>query len=286
MRPRAITRGDLSGSWRDGHGAGRDLAATGSLTLSQRPAGSWACRRASNTPAAIMNAPPTTGDAALAVMPPGAAVKSLDSVVGARRVLSGSCAGRHEAVARSAPRAIGEQGAAIARVPAFSFNHVPVGSKWSAAETTPQHQWLNQPSENPLRCLVAREPTLSRYRRRGKRAGKAPVYVPQNAREGTSIAQPVLIEQAGCRMRRRSRQRARFKEEADACCIGGQIHFEIRGYSGTVNLSPFDQTSIRPSRLLRPLQDWNFRTANFIGADGRAGRPRCRRGFAEETDSQ
>jgi tetratricopeptide (TPR) repeat protein len=136
--------------------------------------------------------------AALATMPPDSAVKSLDSGLGypagsivppapgdTKRLLDP----RHEPMANSVPP--------LPAYPTSAPNHAPVSLTGPPAESAPQHQWLNTPSNDPLPMPAGPGASIVPLpNSQGAAPGNAPVFTPRNAQEGTSIAQPVLIQQS------------------------------------------------------------------------------------------
>jgi tetratricopeptide (TPR) repeat protein len=227
--------------------------------------------------------------AALAVMPPGAAVKSLDSVVGTPGVSYPAPAPGDTKRLLDPRREPSEN--KVPPLPAYppsASSHAPVGLNGPPAETTPQHQWLNQPSENPLPMPGGAGANIVPVpNAEGNAPGKAPVYVPQNAREGTSIAQPVLIEQSWVQdaATQPAAGTVQRKKQTHAAS-GAKSTSKSEGYSGTVNLSPFDQTvdSTEPASSPAPgLRISGLRISSEPMGE-LAAQVQAR--FAEETDSQ
>jgi tetratricopeptide (TPR) repeat protein len=224
--------------------------------------------------------------AALAAMPPDAAVKSLDSGLGypagsyappapgdTKRLLDP----RHEPRANGMPP--------LPAYPPSASSHAPVGSTGQPAETTPQHQWSNEPSNQPLPmpggtgANIVPVPNF-----KGAAPGNAPIFIPQNAREGTSIAQPVLIEQSWTQdASMRPAAGAARKEKQTHASSGTRSAAKSQSYSGTVSLSPSDQTvdSTEPTSSPDPTPGLRI-TSEPMGA--LAAQVQAR--FAEETDSQ
>ena len=124
--------------------------------------------------------------AALATMPPDSAVKSLDSGLGypagsiappapgdTKRLLDP----RHEPMANSLPP--------LPAYPTSAPNHAPVSLTGPPAESAPQHQWLNTPSNDPL--PMPGGPGVSIVplpNSQGAAPGNAPVYASAKCARG------------------------------------------------------------------------------------------------------
>ena len=133
--------------------------------------------------------------AALAAMPPDAATKSLDSGLAyppeasrapapgdTKRLLDP----RHETLPNQLPP-----------LPSYApLSQAPVGNS-NIPAVTPQGQWLSHPPNNPLPMPAgAGADPVSPQNAQGTAVRNAPVYVPQNTRQGTSAGEPVLIQQS------------------------------------------------------------------------------------------
>ncbi len=260
--------------------------------------------------------------AALATMPADSAVKSLDSGLGypagsiapaapgdTKRLLDP----RHEPAANSLPP--------LPAYPTADANRAPVGLAGPPAESAPQHQWLNAPSNDPLPMPGGTGANIVPL---PNAQGIAPVYSPQNAQQGTSVAQPVLIQQSwthlvttwpevsathrrkkahrhpstyGASARTRSAARARTAARARAAARG-RTTLRARAASGT-RMAPSARTAASPHRYagtvkLPPSEQTIASTEATVAAPGLriASAPmgplaaQVNARFAEETDSQ
>ncbi len=137
--------------------------------------------------------------AALAAMPPGSAVKSLDSGLAfpagsyrtpapgdTKRLLDP----RNDPLPASTVPPLPAYPAHFSSQPPASFAAPPT-------EAAPGHQWLNVPSNDPLPLPGVPSSNLAPTPNvRGSAPSNALIYIPQSSGAGTSVAQPVLIEQS------------------------------------------------------------------------------------------
>jgi tetratricopeptide (TPR) repeat protein len=178
--------------------------------------------------------------AALSAMPPGSAMKSLESGLAfppgsymppvpgdTKRLLD--------------PRRDPLPGDKLPPLPAYrqpSSSQAPVGLSAPPVATAPLHQWLNEPSSNPLPMPSAAAPNAQ-----GTSPSNAPIYVPQSARERTSTAQPVLVQQSWSQesTNQSAKKTAQSGKKAQAAA-SAQSSSKASGYSGIVHLPPSEQT--------------------------------------------
>ena len=230
--------------------------------------------------------------AALATMPPDSAVKSLDSGLGyPAGTLAPSAPGdtkrlldpRHEPMANSLPP--------LPAYPSASPNQAPVNLTGPPAESAPQHQWLNTPSNDPLPMPggpgVSIVPLPNSL---GAAPGNAPVFTPQNAREGTSVAQPVLIQQSwthpltmwptvSATHKRKKAHKAHATHSAARPRPSATTPAASHRSAGTVHLPPSEQTIASTEPAPQPGLRITAQPMGPLAAQVHAR-------FAEETDGQ
>ncbi len=178
--------------------------------------------------------------AALSATPPGSAMKSLDSGLAfppgsytapmpgdTKRLLD--------------PRRDPLPGDKLPPLPAYrqpSTIQAPNGLSAPPMASAPQHQWLNEPSSDPLPMPGAPAPNAQ-----GTTPSTAPIYVPQSAREGTSTAKPVLVQQAWSQesANQPGKKTAQVGKNAQAAASAQNSPIGP-GDSGTVHLPPSEQT--------------------------------------------
>ena len=213
--------------------------------------------------------------AALAAMPPDAAVKRLDSGLAyppgsytppapgdTKRLLDP----RHEPMPNRVPPLPGYAPSASSKA--------PVGLSGSSAAPAPEHQWLNDPSNNPLAMPNAQ----------GTAPSNAPIYIPQKTREGTSTAQPVLIQQSWTQeVAGQPASQETQKSKRAHVSSGTKSASKPQPYSGRVNLPLSEQTidSTEPESSSAPAPGLRIASEPMgpLAAQVHAR-------FAEETDNQ
>jgi len=240
--------------------------------------------------------------AALATIPPDSAVKSLDSGFGypagsfapsapgdTKRLLDP----RHDPAANGLPP--------LPAYPPSASNQAPVDLSGPPAESAPRRQWLNAPSNDPLPMPGGTGanivPLPNSTNSQGAAPGSAPVYTPQNAREGTSVAQPVLIQQswthfvttwpevsATHKRKKAQKAHARTASHTGTRARSGVSHSATpHSNAGTVHLPPSEQTidSTESAASAAPAPGLRIASAPMgpLAAQVHAR-------FADETDSQ
>ena len=137
--------------------------------------------------------------AALAAMPPGAAVRSLDSG------LTYPPGSYHAPAPGDTKRLLDPRNeplpSRVAPLPgdsSSSSNQAPVTTYLPPAPATPQNQWLNTPSTNPLplpSATGANPDTVPSAQ--GTGPGSSPIhYIPPSTRQGNLSSQPIFINQS------------------------------------------------------------------------------------------
>jgi tetratricopeptide (TPR) repeat protein len=238
--------------------------------------------------------------AALATMPADATIKSLDSGFGypagsfapsapgdTKRLLDP----RHDPAANSLPP--------LPAYPPSASNQAPVNLASPPAESAPQHQWLNAPSNDPLPMPGGAGVSIVPLpNTQGTAPGNAPVYIPQNAQQGTSIAQPVLIQQSwthsmtmwpavSATHKRKKSHKAHAAHTATRAPVRARSAASPaptpRRNAGTVHLPPSEQTLASTEPAASAVPPPGLRIASEPMGP-LAAQVHAR--FAEETDSQ
>ncbi len=226
--------------------------------------------------------------AALAAMPPGAAMKSLDSGLvyppGSYRAPAPGDT-RRLLDPRNDPLTTTK----LPPLPAYAppaANQAPVGVPSPAATPAPQHQWLSAPSRQS--APTAQRPGVhsgsSAKCTQGTPPGNAPIYIPQSSREGSSVAQPVLIQQSWTQEAtpQPSANTTQNRKKAHAASRA-KVSSKPQSYSGRVNLPPSEQTinSAEPESTPAPAQGLRISSEPMgtMAAQVQAL-------FADQTDSQ
>ena len=238
--------------------------------------------------------------AALAAMPPGAAMKSLDSgLVYPPGSIAAPAPGdtkrlldpRREPTANRLPP-----------LPAYAAPQSSAGQSGPPPSTTPQHQWLNDPSKSPLPMPSGAASPVTPPNAQRTAPSNAPLYIPHNATQGTSPAAPVLVEQSWSQEATAAQATGSATGKKQAHSAGPGASSNPQSYSGKVSLPPSEQTidSTEPEsppaapRNLKPTQG---RAAapqakslpmalriSSLPMDSLAAEVQAR--FAQETDSQ
>jgi tetratricopeptide (TPR) repeat protein len=247
---------------------------------------------------------------ALAAMPPGAAMKSLDSGLAlppgsypspapgdTKRLLDP----RRDPVPSRLPP-----------LPAYApqaSSQAPIGRSGPPPATTSQRQWLNQPSGNPLPtpggASMNSVPLPAAQR---TAPSNAPIYIPrtsnpQNVRQGTTVAEPVLVQQSATQQANLGSAGNSTRGRLDApSSSASRPAAKTQTYTGKVSLPPSEQTvdSLEPqstvAQNVQPAPRWKAgKSAHDLSPTpglrvssqpmgNVAAQVQAR--FAEETDSQ
>jgi tetratricopeptide (TPR) repeat protein len=246
--------------------------------------------------------------AALALLPPGSTVKSLDSGLAFppgsyHAPVPGEM--KHLLDPRNDPL---PQSSKLPPLPAYKSNTAiqapATGTSVPPTEPAPQQKWLNTPSNNPLplNSTPAATPTTV-PNAQGTMPANAPAYIPQSIGQGVAPGQPVLIEQS-------MTAEPQYNPAISTTQNGRPVRRKARkkasqpSYTGTMNLPPSEQNvdstgqepisapaeNLQPAPLWTPglaSQDSSPRTGLRITSQPMGSlAAQTQAMFAEQTDSQ
>jgi hypothetical protein len=227
---------------------------------------------------------------ALAAMPPGAAMKSLDSGLAippgsytpptpgdTKRLLDP----RRDPLPNRLPP-----------LPSYApqaSSQAPIGLSGPPPTRTPQRLWVNQPSSNPLPAPGSSSMSSGPLPAAQRTApSNAPIYIPQTSRQGTSVAEPVLVQQSATRDAAIGQLTNSTPDRRQAPPrSASRAASKSQTYSGKVTLPPSEQIvdSSQPhSTMAQNMQPTPGLRISSQPMDNVAAQVQAR--FAEETDSQ